>query len=97
VAAQISARRTVNCCSIRIEPEMSLAQPTLLAAADQREVLTGLDLQRYRPTVIIVEATLPTTRIETHSNWDDLLTRADYAVGTLTASADSTCLVNGWT
>ena len=46
----------------------------------EREVLTGLDLQRYRPTVIIVEATLPTTRIESHSKWDDLLTRANYAV-----------------
>jgi FkbM family methyltransferase len=44
------------------------------------EVLSGLDLQRYRPTVIIVEATLPTTRIESHSKWEDLLTRADYAV-----------------
>ena len=46
----------------------------------EREVLAGLDLQRYRPTVIIVEATLPTTRIDSHSKWEDLLTRANYAV-----------------
>jgi FkbM family methyltransferase len=45
----------------------------------EREVLAGLDLRRYRPTVIVVEATLPTTRIESHSKWEDLLTRSDYA------------------
>lgn len=45
----------------------------------EREVLTGLDLQRYRPTVIIVEATLPTTRIESQSKWEDLLAQSDYA------------------
>jgi FkbM family methyltransferase len=45
----------------------------------EREVLTGLDLRRYRPTVIIVEATVPTTRIETHSKWEDLLAQSDYA------------------
>jgi FkbM family methyltransferase len=45
----------------------------------EREVLVGLDLRRYRPTVILVEATLPTTRIETHSRWEDLLVQSDYA------------------
>jgi FkbM family methyltransferase len=45
----------------------------------EREVLTGLDLQHYRPTVILVEATLPTTRIESHSKWEDILVRSDYA------------------
>ena len=29
-----------------------------------RSYLTGLDLQRYRPTVIVVEATLPATRVK---------------------------------
>jgi FkbM family methyltransferase len=45
----------------------------------EREALTGLDLQHYRPTVILVEATLPTTRIETHSKWEDILVRSNYA------------------
>jgi hypothetical protein len=45
----------------------------------KREVLVGLDLRRYRPTVILVEATLPTTRIETHSRWEGLLTRSEYS------------------
>ena len=46
----------------------------------EREVLTGLDLQRYRPTVIVVEATLPETRVESHSKWESLLLEADYSV-----------------
>jgi FkbM family methyltransferase len=46
----------------------------------EHEVLTGLDLQRYRPTLIVVEATLPETRVETHSKWESLLLEADYSV-----------------
>src|SRR5262245_57500224 len=46
VAAQISARRTVNRCSIRIVAEVSMAQPTLFAAADfhhRRRLLLGVN------------------------------------------------------
>jgi FkbM family methyltransferase len=37
------------------------------------EVLNGLDLQRHRPTVIVVESTLPETRIESHLEWEAIL------------------------
>lgn len=42
------------------------------------EVLKGLDLRRFRPTVILAEATVPQTRMESHAEWEPLLLAADY-------------------
>jgi len=44
----------------------------------EQAVLTGLDLQLYRPTVIVIEATAPHTRIETAFQWEHLLIEAGY-------------------
>jgi FkbM family methyltransferase len=44
----------------------------------EREVLCGLDLEKYRPTVILVEATWPETRIESQLKWEDDLIAARY-------------------
>jgi FkbM family methyltransferase len=43
------------------------------------EVLKGLDLRRFRPIVILAEATVPQTRVESHAEWEPLLLAADYA------------------
>ncbi|MCX7320004.1 MAG: FkbM family methyltransferase [Hyphomicrobiales bacterium] len=42
------------------------------------EVFKGLDLQRFRPTVILAEATVPQSREESHGDWEPLLLAADY-------------------
>ncbi|KZD20653.1 FkbM family methyltransferase [Tardiphaga robiniae] len=42
------------------------------------EVLKGLDLRRFRPTVILAEATVPQTRVESHAEWEPLLLSAGY-------------------
>src|SRR5207253_7833886 len=44
----------------------------------EREVLSGIDLQRYRPTVIVIEATCQGTPETNHSMWEDILTVADF-------------------
>jgi FkbM family methyltransferase len=44
----------------------------------EREVLCGLDLEKYRPTVILVEATWPETRMESQLEWQDGLIAARY-------------------
>ena len=44
----------------------------------EREVLCGLDLEKYRPTVILVESTWPETRTESQSEWEDDLIAARY-------------------
>lgn len=43
------------------------------------EVLKGLDLRRFRPIVILAEATVPQTRVESYAEWEPLLLAADYA------------------
>jgi FkbM family methyltransferase len=45
----------------------------------EAEVLNGLDLRRYRPTVILIEATVPQTRIESHGEWEPGVLSADYS------------------
>ena len=44
----------------------------------ERQVLSGLDLGRHRPTVIVVEATVPTMRVESHREWEDILLCSSY-------------------
>jgi FkbM family methyltransferase len=42
------------------------------------EVLKGLDLVRWRPWIILIEATLPNTRIPTFDKWERLIVSNDY-------------------
>jgi FkbM family methyltransferase len=44
----------------------------------EREVLEGGDWHRYRPRVVLIEATLPATNIPCHQQWESLLFEADY-------------------
>jgi len=44
----------------------------------EREVLRGLDLEKYRPTLILIESTWPETRIESQSEWEGDLIAARY-------------------
>lgn len=45
---------------------------------NEREVLAGSDLRRFRPWVVLVEATAPNSQTPTHELWEDLLVEADY-------------------
>ncbi|CAN5164380.1 FkbM family methyltransferase [soil metagenome] len=44
----------------------------------ERAVLAGNDWQRFRPRVVLVEATLPGTPTPCHDQWEDLLLTANY-------------------
>lgn len=45
----------------------------------EKEVLTGLDLHRHRPWLLVVEATLPNSTTQSYESWDDMITSQDYA------------------
>jgi FkbM family methyltransferase len=45
----------------------------------EAEVLKGLDLTRFRPIVILIEATVPQTRVESHMEWEPSVLCADYS------------------
>jgi FkbM family methyltransferase len=42
-------------------------------------VLTGLDLHRFRPWVLVVEATAPRTTQQTHREWEPMILSAGYS------------------
>jgi FkbM family methyltransferase len=44
----------------------------------EKQVLSGLDLTKYRPKCFCIEATLPCTTVENHAQWEPLLLNADY-------------------
>jgi FkbM family methyltransferase len=44
----------------------------------ERSVLETIDLQRWRPWVMVVEATKPMSSDPTHEQWESILTKADY-------------------
>jgi FkbM family methyltransferase len=44
----------------------------------EAEVLRGIDLQRWRPWVLVIEATLPNSRITNHEHWEALVTPHGY-------------------
>lgn len=46
----------------------------------ERHVLTGADFTRYRPWVLVIEATLPMSRVQTHAEWEDLVTGHGYSL-----------------
>jgi FkbM family methyltransferase len=44
----------------------------------ERQVLEGADWKRFRPRVVLVEATEPSTNIPSYEHWEPLLFAADY-------------------
>lgn len=44
----------------------------------EAEVLRGMDFARFRPWIVVVEATLPNSRVSAHESWDALVTGQRY-------------------
>ena len=44
----------------------------------EAEVLRGMDFARWRPWVVMVEATLPNSRVQNHEFWEALVTDSGY-------------------
>jgi FkbM family methyltransferase len=42
------------------------------------EVLRGMDLKRWRPWVLVIEATLPNSRVTNHDTWEHMVTGQRY-------------------
>jgi FkbM family methyltransferase len=74
--------RTVRACPLRdILAEHAPPRIEFLSIdveGHEREVLLGNDWDRFRPRVVLVEATLPTTQVLCHDRWEDVLLVAGY-------------------
>ena len=44
----------------------------------EKSVLLGMDFRKWRPWLVIVEATVPMSQETVHSGWESILTEADY-------------------
>lgn len=44
----------------------------------EKEVLLGLDLSRFRPWILLIEATFPNTQVEVFADWEPLLIAKKY-------------------
>ncbi len=44
----------------------------------EREVLQGGDFGRFRPWIVLIEATYPNSTVQTHAEWEELLIAARY-------------------
>jgi FkbM family methyltransferase len=44
----------------------------------EEQVLRGMDFRRWRPWVLVIEATLPNSRVTNHASWEHLVTGQDY-------------------
>lgn len=42
------------------------------------QVLRGMDFEKYRPWIVVIEATLPNSKEESHEQWEALLTQSAY-------------------
>jgi heptosyltransferase-2 len=51
---------------------------TIDVEGHERQVLLGNDWGRFRPRVVLVEATLPLSQVPCHDRWEDVLLAADY-------------------
>ena len=44
----------------------------------EKQALLGNDWNRFRPWIVVVEATLPMSKVENHDEWEYILLEADY-------------------
>lgn len=44
----------------------------------EKLVLSGLDLQQFRPWILVIESTLPNSQHDEHEKWESLITSKDY-------------------
>ncbi|MBC7573925.1 MAG: FkbM family methyltransferase [Herminiimonas sp.] len=44
----------------------------------EAEVIAGMDFERWRPWVVVVEATLPGSKVSSHAGWEPALLRSRY-------------------
>ena len=67
-------------CAEHVDGEIDFL--TIDVEGHEREVLEGGDWSRWRPRVVVVEATRPFTTTPTHEEWEHILTANRYAFAT---------------
>jgi len=66
-------------CSKYIETEQSIHFLKVDVEGLEDAAIRGNDWMAYRPWIVVVEATLPMTQIESYESWEPILLRAGYS------------------
>jgi len=75
--------RTVSCVSLNdiIEtycPNSAIQFLKIDAEGAEKSVLLSINLKKYRPVIIVIEATEPLSQNQAHASWEDILLESDY-------------------
>jgi FkbM family methyltransferase len=76
---RVPARRLDDVLDEHLAPEDDIHFLVVDAEGAERSVLATLDLKRWRPWVLVVEATAPNTIHPTHEEWEGPVLEAGYA------------------
>lgn len=74
----VPARRLDEVLEEHLRPEDAIHFMVVDTEGSERAVLASVDLRRWRPWVLVIEATEPNTTTPTHEQWEDLVTGAGY-------------------
>lgn len=75
---QVPARRLDDVLSEALGDETDIHFMTIDTEGSERTVLESVDLRRWRPWVLVIEATAPNTDAPTHQAWEQLVLDAGY-------------------
>jgi FkbM family methyltransferase len=75
----VPARRLDDILAEQLKPEDDIHFLVVDAEGSERAVLASLDLQRWRPWVLVIEATAPNTVQPTHDEWEASVLESGYA------------------
>ncbi|MCZ2823779.1 MULTISPECIES: FkbM family methyltransferase [unclassified Modestobacter] len=76
--AQVPARRLDDVLSEHLTPSDDIHFMVVDTEGSERAVLATVDLRRWRPWVLVVEATAPNSTRQTHLEWEELVTAGGY-------------------
>lgn len=74
----VPARRLDDILAEHLQPDDPIHFMVVDTEGSERGVLNSADLQRWRPWVLVIEATAPRTTQPTHQAWEDLVLGAGY-------------------
>jgi FkbM family methyltransferase len=74
----VPARRLDTVLEEHLLPENDIHFMVVDTEGSERAVLASADLRRWRPWVLVVEATMPNSTQPTHEEWEKLVTDAGY-------------------
>jgi FkbM family methyltransferase len=74
----VPARRLDDILAEALDPDAPIHFMSIDVEGAEREVLSTIDLARWRPWIVVIESTAPLSYEQTHEQWASLLTEQGY-------------------